>query len=183
TPQDAKFNATSLGLPNAAMPAFVLSGIDTRVTGAAAPGTLGAMGGWFDSLWNGPGNHTPITPSLDGWFPFPRLGPPLTAPSQRRDTQMFAADAIAKTVAGHHIKFGGEFHYLQNIVSDGGLARGLVVSNNIGEFTHDSETCISCSLAFQHPSFDYAIRQPAAYEGDLRSWTASGFIQDPFNLW
>ena len=180
-PQDASLNAASLGLPARLMPTFALSGIDPRVTGTA-PGDPGAMGGWFDSFWNGPINKTPITPSLDGQFPFARIGAPLTAPSKRIDTQGFASDSIALRLGRHAVKFGGEFRYLQNLVSDGGMARGLVVSNNIGEFTHDSESCISCRLGFINPSFDYALRQPSAYAGDLRSWTASGYIQDHFRL-
>lgn len=182
-PQDSGLNAISLGLPSSALPTFVLSGIDTRTTGAI-PGTPGKMGGWFDSFWNKSGctNCSSISPSLDGLFPFARIGAPLTAPSQRRDAQLLASDSFALTWHRHQIKFGGEFRYLQNIVSDGGMARGLVVSNNIGEFTHDSETCISCGTAFLNPSFDYAIRQPDRYVGDLRSWTAAGFIEDRFNM-
>lgn len=181
-PEDSGFNA-SPQLPTAAVPTFELSGIDSRAVGAA-PGQPGAFGGWYDSFWGGAGTTapSPITPSLDGLFPFARIGAPLTSPSQNRDLQALGADALAFTLGKqHHMKVGGEFRYIQNVVSLGGISRGLVVSNNIGEFTNDSETCISCGLAFKNPSFDYALRQPDHYAGDLRSWAAEGFVQDAFN--
>ncbi|HLJ86700.1 MAG TPA: TonB-dependent receptor [Candidatus Angelobacter sp.] len=183
TPQDRHFDATSIGLPTQLMPSFVLSGIDPRALGAT-PTTPGAAGGWFDSFWNASGATapSPITPSLDGLFPFARIGSPLSSPEERRDGQFLVADNLGFHSGRHQIKIGAEAHYFQNILSDGGIARGLVVSNNIGEFTHDSETCISCGSAFTNPSFDYAIRQPNRYSGDLRSWTISGFIEDTFNL-
>ena len=57
---------------------------------------------------------------------------------------------------------------------------GIVVSNNIGEFTSDSESCISCGNGFAHPSFDYELKQPTGYVGDLRSYVATGFVEDKF---
>ncbi|HEY0264258.1 MAG TPA: TonB-dependent receptor [Granulicella sp.] len=181
--QDRNFNAQALGLPGGAMSTVVVSGLDTRTTGAA-PGSPGLMGGWFDSFWNACPNGTtvcgtgsvhspsPITPSLDGQFPMARIGAPLSAPSAHRDTEAFLSDVLELHLGSRNtLTLGGDYRYQQNYSYSGGLARGLVVSNNIGEFTSDSETCISCgaSVAFQHPSFDYELRQPSGYVGDLRS--------------
>lgn len=182
--QDRGFDASALGLGSGNLSTFVISGVDTRTTGAA-PGQPGVMGGWFDSFWNACANGTtvcpgaasrtspsPITPSLDGQFPLARIGAPLSAPSAHRDSEAFFSDLLdLHLMKRQNLIVGGDYRYQQNFSYQGGLARGIVVSNNIGEFTGDSETCISCELgiAFQHPSFDYELRQPAGYLGDLRS--------------
>ena len=191
--QDRGFNQQSLSLAPGALSTFAISGIDTRTTGATAS-TAGLMGGWFDSFWNpcstsalstkcSPTQSSPsaITPSLDGQFPLPRIGAPLSAPSKHRDTEAFLSNILDLHLNGHNtLTIGGDYRYQQNFSYEGGIARGLVVSNNIGEFTSDSETCISCGVAFQHPSFDYELRQPMGYTGDLRSSTFGVFAEHKF---
>ena len=186
--QDRNFQGNPI-TPNSStgMPTVVLAGIDPQ-TSAATPGSLGAIGGWYDSFWqSSPASPTrspsPITPSLDGLFPFARLGAPLSAPSKRRDTEAFLADALELRLGGRNtLTVGGEYRYQQNFSYDGGLVRGLIVANNIGEFTSDSETCVSCTprSAFAHPSFDYELRQPMGYTGDLRSSTFGFFAENRF---
>ena len=178
-------NFSSPAVPGSQVETFVLSGIDNRLAGAK-PGTPGAVGGWYDSFWQQiPGNTayspSPVTPSLDGDFPFARIGAPLSAPSAHRDTQVQASDAFTFALGSRHrMTVGGDYRYIQNFVFEGGMARGIVVSNNIGEFTSDSESCISCGNGFTHPSFDYELKQPTGYVGDLRSYVASGFAEDKF---
>jgi hypothetical protein len=178
-------NFSSPAVPGSQVETFVLSGIDNRLAGAT-PGTPGAVGGWYDSFWNQlPGNTTyspsPVTPSLDGDFPFARIGAPLSAPAAHRDSQAQAADTFTFPLGSRHrLTIGGEYRYIQNFDFEGGMARGIVVSNNIGEFTSDSESCISCGNGFVHPSFDYELKQPNGYVGDLRSYVATGFIEDKF---
>ncbi|MBT9330188.1 TonB-dependent receptor [Paracidobacterium acidisoli] len=184
---------------NAYLPTFVLSGVDSQYAGAKS-GTPGAFGGWFDSFWASCGgtvgsghcpnysqpaaawqSPSPVTPSLDGEFPMARLGAPLVAPSQHRDSEFQLYDLLSLKLTNRHIfNVGGDLRYNQNFLYDGSLTRGLVVSNNLGEFTSDSETCISCGKAFVRPSFDYALRQPTPYIGDLRSWTGGVFAEDRF---
>ena len=194
--QDRGFTGNPLNLGTGSMPTVVLAGIDPQTT-ATTKGGQGAMGGWYDSFWNTkcPGgavcsgvnsasrSPSPITPSLDGDFPFARLGAPLSAPSKRRDTEAFLSDALDLHV-GHRntLTVGGEYRYQQNFSFDGGMARGLIVTNNIGEFTSDSETCVSCTpkSAFSHPSFDYELRQPSGYTGDLRSSSFGLFAENKF---
>ena len=81
TPQDANFNGSQIGLPNGAMSTYLLSGLDPQYAGACCPGSStpsnGAWGGWYDSVWSPPSNVPVITPSLDGLFPFARIGAPL----------------------------------------------------------------------------------------------------------
>ena len=189
--QDRNFSAKSVGggsaansLSSGALSTFVISGIDTRTTGAA-PGIPGYMGGWSDSFWQTSPNPqfspSPITPSLDGDFPLARIGAPLSAPSAHRDTEAFAYDTLSLRLGDRNqLALGGDYRYQQNYSYDGGLARGLVISNNIGEFTSDSETCISCGTAFSKPSFDYELRQPSPYVGDLRSSSFGAFAEDTF---
>ncbi len=193
--QDRGFNGSALGLPAGSLSTFAISGIDTRTTGAV-PGTAGVMGGWYDSFWNPCTNGTvdrgcvvrqvspsPITPSLDGQFPMARIGAPLEAPSKHRDTEAFFSDLLSLHLGGRNtLMVGGDYRYQQNYSYDGGLARGLVVSNNIGEFTSDSETCVSCGIgvAFKNPSFDYELRQPTGYAGDLRSSSFGIFAEHKF---
>ncbi len=204
--QDRGFNVASTGLNAAAMPSVIISGIDPQATAPGSnatplPQTQGYVGGWYDSFWQtcaagggisvcgAPGSlvqsAAPITPSLDGDFPLARLGAPLSAPSKRRDTEAFLSDVLELHLGSkHNLDIGGDYRYQQNFSYDGGLARGLVVSNNIGEFTHDAETCVSCSprSAFTHPSFDYELRQPVGYTGDLRSNVFGVFVQDQFHV-
>ncbi|WP_263385460.1 TonB-dependent receptor [Granulicella arctica] len=199
--QDHGFNQQTLGLSPGGLSTFVISGIDTRTTGArsgvagaiagspGAIGTPGLMGGWFDSFWNSCPNSScptssartspsPITPSTDGAFPLARIGAPLSAPSIHRDTEAFLSDLLELHLGNaNFLTIGGDYRYQQNFSYAGGLARGLVVANNIGEFTSDSETCISCGEAFQHPSFDYELRQPIGYTGDLRSSSFGVFAE------
>jgi len=178
-------NFSSPAVPGSQVETFVLSGVDNRLAGAT-PGTPGAVGGWYDSFWQQiPGNTTyspsPVTPSLDGDFPFARIGAPLSAPSAHRDTQVQASDTFTFALGSRNrLTVGGDYRYIQNFDFEGGMARGIVVSNNIGEFTSDSETCISCGNGFVHPSFDYELKQPNGYVGDLRSYVATGFAEDKF---
>lgn len=194
--QDRGFAGNPLNLGAGSMPTVVLAGIDPQTT-ATVKGGQGAMGGWYDSFWttNCPGgpvcsgvnsasrSPSAITPSLDGDFPFARLGAPLSAPNKRRDTEAFLSDALDLHL-GHRntLTVGGEYRYQQNFSYDGGMARGLIVTNNIGEFTSDSETCVSCTpkSAFSHPSFDYELRQPSGYTGDLRSSSFGLFAENKF---
>lgn len=194
--QDRSFQGNPLGLTTTAMPTVVLAGIDPQTT-ATTKGGQGAMGGWYDSFWktncttppvcsainSASRSPSPITPSLDGDFPFARLGAPLTAPAKRRDTEAFLSDALDLHLSHRDtLTVGGEYRYQQNFSFDGGMARGLIVTNNIGEFTSDSETCVSCTpkSAFSHPSFDYELRQPAGYTGDLRSSSFGLFAENKF---
>lgn len=205
--QDRGFNVSSLGLPAGPMPTVVISGIDPQTSapqGAGAFHTTGYIGGWYDSFWqtncdqSGPGSGlsacnasaagarspSPITPSLDGDFPLARLGAPLTAPAKRRDTEAFLSDVLDLHLSGRNLlSLGGDYRYQQNYSFDGGMFRGLIVSNNIGEMTRDSETCTSCNAfttGFVHPSFDYELRQPLGYTGDLRSSTFGIFAEHKF---
>ena len=192
--QDRGFNGAALGLPGGTLSTFAISGIDPRTTGAT-PGTAGVMGGWYDAFWNSCNNGSakcatpnsvspsPITPSLDGQFPLARIGAPLEAPSQHRDTEAYMSDLLSLHFGSrNNLMIGGDYRYQQNYSYDGALARGLVVANNLGEFTSDSETCVSCGagIAFQHPSFDYELRQPVSYTGDLRSSTFGIFAEHHF---
>lgn len=184
TPQDKGFNATTLGMAGTQLPTISLSGLDTQYSGAA-PGVAGAFGGWYDAFWAGVAS-VPMQPSLDGFFPFARLGAPLTAPGTRRDTNWGVADNITWSKSNKHsFKFGADFRYLQNRVDNGGFSRGLIASGNIGEFTSDSETCnsslvggVACEQAFRAPSFDYALNQQPSFRGLFNSQNYSGYLQD-----
>ena len=179
-PQDASFNATTLGLPTKQMPTILLNGIDTQSSGAA-PGVNGAFTGWSDVGVTA----TSMYPWADTSFPFARLGAPLGAPSERRDSTYSASDNVAWNKGHHNVKFGGEFRHLDNDVFDGALNRGLVYSGNIGEFTSDSESCnvglpaCGANNAFQRPSFDFAQSNPA-YSGKFSSYALAGYIQDTY---
>ncbi len=188
TPQDENFNASSVGLNAGAMPTFLLSGLDPQYAGASR-GVPGALGGWFNSFWASSLNvpYTAITPSLDGLFPFARIGAPLGSPSQRRDSQGEYVDNISLTRGRHYLRMGGEFRNFQDIFIADGFTRGMVVSSDIGEFTSDSATCNlpagipanPCpASAFSNPSFDYALRQPSPYRGLFNSYVAAGYVQD-----
>jgi hypothetical protein len=179
TPQDANFNPTSVGLPSGPMRTYLLSGLDPQYADAV-PGVNGAWGGWYDSVWFPFFNAQPIiAPSLDGLFPFARIGAPLTAPAQRQDSEGEFVDNLVWFKGRHSVRAGGGLRLIRNVFDNGGFNRGLVVSSDIGEFTSDSETCVTCfSSAFSTPSFDYAIRQPAPYNTNLHSYVLSGYAQD-----
>src|SRR5205823_3945242 len=104
-----------------------------------------------------------------------------TAPSQRRDTTMSISEAMTLTHGRHVLKIGGGYRYFANRVMNAGFARGVVVSNNIGEFTSDAESSIYQNNAFRFPSFDYQLRNDA-YVGRFRSRAAEGFVQDTWRV-
>ncbi len=173
--QDKNLDATSLGLPSPALPAFFLSGLDYQSNGATVLAEA-AFAGWFFG-------SAPLFPTLDGFFPFARMGAPLSAPSERRDTTLFFADNLSWSRGRHSMKMGFDFRHLNNGVLEGGFARGFVYSSNIGEFTSDSASCNQiCGQAFINPSFDYALRQPAPYRGDFHSFALAGYFQDTWRL-
>lgn len=183
TPQDEGFNATTLGFAGALLPTINLSGLDTQYSGAR-PGVAGAFGGWYDAFWAAAPSVV-MQPSLDGFFPFARLGAPLNAPGFRRDTNWAVADNLTWSRGKHAFKFGADFRYIQNRLDNGGFSRGLLASGNIGEFTSDSETCnssivngVACNQAFRAPSFDYSLNQQPSFAGLFNSQNYSGYIQD-----
>ena len=53
----------------------------------------------------------------------------------------------------HTVRSGFDLRRLQNIFDNSGFSRGMVVSGDIGEFTSDSETCVTCSRAAFCQSF------------------------------
>ncbi len=189
-PQDQNFNASNVGLNSGPLPTFLLSGLDPQYAGATKTGGPGAFGGWYDSFWSSflsPSSYTEITPSLDGLFPFARIGAPLGSPSQRRDSQGQYVDNVSLTKGRHYLRMGGEFRNLQDIFIADGFTRGMVVSSDIGEFTSDSATCnpppgsvtsMCPQTAFSNPSFDYALHQPAPYRGLFNSYVVAGYVQD-----
>ncbi len=182
TPQDANFNPASVGLPSGAMQTYELSGLDPQYAGAS-PGTNGAWGGWYDAAWEPPSNTPVIAPSLDGLFPFARIGAPLNAPSKRQDTEFQLVDNVVWFKGRHSVRTGFDLRRLQNIFDTDGFSRGMVVSSDIGEFTSDSETCVSCiSPAFSNPSFDYAIKQPSPYNTTFHSYVIAGYLQDTWRI-
>jgi len=183
TPQDATFNTAQAGLPSGPMRSYLLSGLDPQYAGASPSGN-GAFGGWYDSVWCPVCFPTPvITPSLDGLFPFARLGAPLSAPGKRRDSEGELVDNIVWFKGKHTVRAGVDLRRLQNVFDNGGFSRGMVVSGNIGEFTSDSQTCISCfPAAFSNPSYDYAIRQPSPYNTTFHSYVVAGYFQDTWRV-
>lgn len=189
-PQDSGTSiATALNLPTGSqLPTFLLSGIDPQLSGAS-PYRFGAMSAWSDSYWNSdlPGYGMQMSPTLDGLFPFARIGAPLTAPSQRHDNTYSANESLSWAKGRHAIKLGAELRHLQNLSENGAFARGLVFSGNIGEFTSDSESdnysnALGWYAGFQNPSFDYAIRQPSPYRADITSNAFSWFVQDTWRI-
>jgi Carboxypeptidase regulatory-like domain/TonB dependent receptor len=183
TPQDANFNAANAGLPSGPMQTYLLSGLDPQYSGAA-PKVDGAFGGWANSVWFPHLAKVPvITPSLDGLFPFARLGAPLSAPGKRRDTEGELVDNIVWFKGKHTVRSGFDLRRLQNIFDNGGFSRGMVVSGDVGEFTSDSETCIQCRpAAFTNPSFDYALKQPSPYNTTFHSYVVAGYLQDTWRV-
>ena len=182
TPQDANFNAANAGLPSGPMRTYLLSGLDPQYAGAS-PGVNGAFGGWFDAVWSPPSAVPVITPSLDGLFPFARLGAPLSAPGKRRDSEGELMDNMVWFKGKHTVRAGFDLRRLQNIFDNSGYSRGLVVSGNIGEFTSDSETCVTCNVAaFNSPSYDYATKAPSPYNTTFHSYVVAGYLQDTWRV-
>ena len=187
-PQDAGFDARTLGLPDAQLPTILLNGLDPQY-GGASPAINGAFAGWSDVFVI---NQTvDLFPTLDGRFPLARLGAPLGAPYDRRDTTWFFADNTSWTYGKHGVKFGWEYRRLDNRVEDFSFARGFMYSSDLGEFTNDSESCnFECfnSLgglnfnAFLRPSFDFFQQQREPYKSDLNSFAAAGYIQDAWHI-
>ena len=187
-PQDGSVDATQFGLPTRQLPTFLISGIDPQYSGATNAnlgGANGAFAGWGDAFWQFP-SFTPMLPTLDGLFPMARIGAPLNAPSHRSDNTYLVADTLNLSVGKHALRMGGEFRILRDDFVNQALSRGYAVISNIGEFTSDSETCNQACGAVENsffaPSFDYAVRQPAPYETNLRSWTTGLFLQDTFRI-
>src|SRR5438874_4467095 len=188
TSQDKNFNSLALGMPSGFMPAILLNGIDAQ-TGGAGPGLNGALAGWSDFRFSG-GFTTGTLPTLDGLFPFARLGAPLGAPLNRRDTTTFLASNTSWSHGKHGVKFGAEYRHLNNNLTDGSFTRGFMYSGNIGEFTSDSETCNQlCAFstggtfnAFRAPSFDFYQAQADPYKTRLHSFAMAGFIQDTWHV-
>jgi hypothetical protein len=206
-PQDAKFSpqANGINLPTSQMMTMLLSGIDPQVSGAS-PATLGAAASWMDSFWDwtvpifspcgaapcAPGTYQIYNingqfPTLDGQFPMMRLGAPLSAPGQRRDTTVQADENVSFRHNRHLWKMGGGYRNFMNRSMNGGFNRGMMVSTNIGEFTSDSESSIFYNFnglpgAFRAPSFDFALRQPQIYRAQLGSQSIGGYIQDSWRV-
>ncbi|MFB3814690.1 MAG: carboxypeptidase regulatory-like domain-containing protein [Terriglobales bacterium] len=184
TPQDVAVSSASVGIPGAQLQTFMLSGLDRRYFGAV-PGNdaTGGFGNWVTTVWGVPSPGGPvhtgpnILPTLDGLFPFARIGAPINAPAARRDTTWTVMQSASLSRSQHNFKFGGEFRQLQNVVVVGGFARGFVSSSNIGEFVADSETGL-----FSKPSFDYAIRQNEPYRGLFYSYSLAGYAQDSWRI-
>lgn len=185
TPQDAGFNATTIGLPTAALPTIQLSGIDSQYSGQNANGANGGLSGWLDTFWPvafGGFAGSPVMPSLDGLFPMARLGAPLNAPSDRIDTTLYFGDSVSWTHGKHSVKLGAEYRHDGNEFGNAGFARGLVTSSNIGEFTSDSMSCLFCGEAFTTPSYDLALREPSPYLAQLNSNNISWYVQDTWRF-
>src|SRR5438067_12608235 len=187
TSQDKNFDALGLGMPSRFMPAVLLNGLDAQ-TGGAAPGLNGAFAGWSDFVLVGGTFGT--LPTLDGLFPLARLGAPLGAPINRRDTTAFLASNTSWSHGRHGVKFGAEYRHINNNLTDGSFTRGFMYSGNIGEFTSDSEACNQlCDFfsgglinAFSSPSFDFYQAQADPYKTRLNSFALSGFIQDTWHV-
>ncbi len=184
TPQDANFNGSQVGLPIGPVSTYLLSGLDPQYAGAS-PGSNGAWGGWYQSVWSPPsGAPAVMTPSLDGLFPFARIGAPLSAPGMRQDREFQLTDNLTWFKGKHTVRAGGDVRWLHNIFNNGGYSRGMVVSGDIGEFTSDSETCVTCTRvpAFSDPSFDYSLQQSAPFNTTFHSYALGFYAQDTWRL-
>ena len=138
-----------------------------------------------DSVWLPPSSTPVITPSLDGLFPFARMGAPFSAPGFRQDREFQLTDNLVLFKGKHTVRAGGDVRCLHNVFDNGGYSRGMVVSGNIGEFTSDSETCVTCFItnAFTEPSYDYSLKQPSSFNTTFHSYTScrlrSGHMAHP----
>ena len=198
--QDRNFNATTLGLSNPTMMTYMLAGIDPQYSGAVpaygagctgSGACDGAIGGWNDSpdgtfqtILAAP-SFTAMDPTMDGLFPYMRIGAPLYAPSVHEDWSWSAADSVSWTKGRHQFKFGAEYDHFLNSLYDGSMNRGLVYTGNIGQFTHGAETCNDfCdifgigSFAFTDPGFDFAQKSLTPYNTDLYSHNVAFFAED-----
>jgi len=182
-PQDANVNGSQVGLPSGPMHTYLLSGLDPQYAGAS-PGVNGAWGGWYDSVWTPPSSTPVITPSLDGLFPFARIGAPLSAPGLRQDREFQLTDNVVWFRGKHTVRAGGDVRWLHNVFNNGGYSRGMVVSGNVGEFTSDSATCVTCFItnAFTEPSYDYSLKQPTAFNTTFHSYAIAGYVQDTWRV-
>src|SRR5207302_1421515 len=116
---------------------------------------------------------------------YARLGAPLNAPSDRRDTTWSIADNLSWTHGKHGIKLGVDYRHIDNNVGNFALSRGFVYSSNIGEFTGDTETCnVGCAAqeAWRFPTFDFAQTQFKGYEGKFNSYSFSLYGQDSWRV-
>jgi hypothetical protein len=204
TPQDANFDASALGFPTKQMMTLSLGGLDPQYSGATTRQT-GAFANWIDSYWVlacptatstncVPGfpsaDYFNQVPSLSGQFPMARLGAPLNAPGQHRDSTWLVDENLSYVHGRHTTKYGFSYRYLQDRAMNAAFSRGLMEVSNIGEFTSDSMSTIlggsplvgDALPAFTTPSFDYALRQPAPYVGLFSSFAASGFFQDVWRV-
>jgi len=186
-PQDSSFNAGTLGFPSSQMPAILLSGLDPQY-GGGHPGINGSFAGWSDLIFSGL-RTIGVLPTLDGRFPFDRLGAPLGAPLDRRDTTFFLTDNTSVSHGKHTFKFGGELRYIDNDVTDDSFSRGFMYSSDIGEFTSDSATCNELCLvfggnynAFTRPSFDFFQQASSLYKARLHSYGLAFFLQDSWRV-
>jgi len=170
TPQDHRFDATSVGLPTAAMQTTLLNGIDAQYSGASL-GTQGAFNSYGSCC------AAPMAPTLDYLFPYARLGAPFGAPSRRVDTNLSIADNVSWTHGRHGLKFGVEYRGMENDFRNGVFSRGFIYSSNLGEFTSDAHT-----TNFAAPSFDLAVKQPYPYSADLNSHALSFYVQDTWRF-
>jgi carboxypeptidase family protein/TonB-dependent receptor-like protein len=176
-PQDRHFDATSVGLPNPAMQSIFLNGIDETESGAS-PAFFGVFSNWGGCPFGGPCSNSIQAPTLNYLFPMARIGAPLTAPSARRDTTLYAADNISWTKGKHGFKAGFEYRDQDNRFHNGAFSRGFIYSSNIGEFTRDSVAPSN----FARPSFDFAYRQPDDYAANLRSYNVGWYVQDTWRF-
>ncbi len=183
--QDASFDATTLGLPFRQMPTILLNGLDAQYSGQtpAGGGNFGQVGAAASGAFTTYIDCCNQLPWGDYRFPMARIGAPLNAPSERRDTTWFLTDNLSWSYHRHSIKFGADFRRLDNDLFNGAFNRGLVYSSNIGEFTSDSESCngLCNGNAFQRPTFDFAQFNPT-YSGKFSSWALAGYIQDTWRV-
>ena len=79
---------------------------------------------------------------------------------------------------------------MQNRVTDGGFSRGYIASQDVGEFTSDSESCNTglsggapCNFrAFETPSFDFALNQQPNFNGLFNASSYAGYGQDSWKF-
>jgi len=186
TPQDSSFDPQSVGLDLSAMPLFQMSGIDPQLSGTYL-NTPGAASGWTNWYY-GPVAVNPIAPTLDNRFPFAHLGAPLGAPMGRTDTTIFGSDSVSWSLGKHTVKFGGEVRRQMNDLSNGAFSRGFILAGNVGEFTHDAESCngafgIACTgNGFLRPSYNYAEQGGPPYRGDFHNIALGAYIQDTWRI-